>query len=59
MPRREGPMPKRVQSELTGRAFEADDFRWALLNLLRERMLTDAEMAAPPAQLQESGGLAA
>lgn len=52
-------MPKRVQSELTGRAFEADDFRWALLNLLRERMLTDAEMAAPPAQLQESGGLAA
>lgn len=47
MPRGERPMPKRVQSELNGRVFEATDFRWALLILSRERMLTDAEMAAP------------
>ncbi|RKH16524.1 hypothetical protein D7X74_15235 [Corallococcus sp. CA047B] len=52
-------MPKRVQSELNGMVFEASDFRWALLTLNRERMLTDAEMAASPAQLQEHDGLAA
>ncbi|NVJ25845.1 hypothetical protein HUW62_31945 [Myxococcus sp. AM011] len=52
-------MPKRVQSELNGSVFEASDFRWALLTLNREQMLTDAEMAASPAQLQEHDGLAA
>nr|WP_128795597.1 hypothetical protein [Corallococcus coralloides] len=39
--------------------FEATDFRWALLTLNRERMLTDAEMAASPAKLQEQDSLAA
>ncbi|WP_408891524.1 hypothetical protein ACJ2CR_18875 [Myxococcus faecalis] len=52
-------MPKRVQSELNGRVFDASDFRWALLTLLRDRSLTDAEMAASPAQTQEQEGLAA
>ncbi|NOJ79206.1 hypothetical protein [Myxococcus xanthus] len=52
-------MPKRVQSELNGRVFDASDFRWALLTLLRERILTDAEMAASPAQTQEQEDLAA
>ncbi|GHG93810.1 hypothetical protein GCM10012319_56450 [Comamonas sp. KCTC 72670] len=52
-------MPKRVQSVLNGRVFEASDFRWTLLTLNRERTLTDAEMAASPAQVQETDGLAA
>ncbi|ADO70476.1 uncharacterized protein STAUR_2672 [Stigmatella aurantiaca DW4/3-1] len=59
MPRGERPMPKRVQSELNGRVFDASDFRWALLTLLRDRSLTEAEMAASPAQTQEQEGLAA
>ncbi|RYZ42449.1 MAG: hypothetical protein EOO71_07930 [Myxococcaceae bacterium] len=52
-------MPKRVQSELNGSVFEASDFRWALLTLNRNRMRTDAEMAASPTQEQEQDGLAA
>lgn len=51
-------MPKRVQSELNGGVFEATDFWWALLPLNRERMLTDVEMAASPAQAKEQDGLA-
>lgn len=59
MPRGECQIPKRVQSELNGSVFEASDFRWALLSLNWERMPTDTEMAASPAQLQEHDGLAA